>query len=77
MLGASVVEDPVALGEAHHRLAAAAAARRILVARLANAAAAAFVLAAWAAEHSAVQVVQDPQKSPLVVFEVQVLLPIH
>ena len=76
-LGASVVEGPVALGEAHHWLATAAAARRILVASLANVAAAALVLAAWAAENSAVQAVQDPQKSPLVVFKVQVLHPIR
>ena len=75
-LSAAVVERPVALGEAHHWLAAAAAARGILVASLANVAAAALVLAAWAAEHSAVKVVQDPQKSPLVVFKVQVLHPI-
>ena len=75
-LGASVVEDPVALGDAHHWLAAAAAARRVLVASLADVAAAALVLAARAAEHTAVQAVQDPQQSPLVVFKIQVLLPI-
>ena len=56
-LGASVVEHPVALGDAQHWLAAAAAARRVLAARLANVAAAALVLAARAAEHSAVQAV--------------------
>ena len=75
-LGASVVEDPVALGEAHHWLAAAAAARRVLVASLTNMAAAALVLAARAAEDTAVEAVQDPQKSPLVVFKVQLVLPI-
>jgi len=76
-LGAAVVKGPVALGEAHHWLAAAAAARRILVASLTDVAAAALVLAARAAEYSAVQAIQDPQKSTLVVFEVQVLLPIR
>ena len=76
-LSAAVVERPVALGEAHHRLAAAAAARGILVASLANVAAAALVLAARAAEHAAVEAVQDPQKSTLVVFKVQVRLPIR
>jgi len=76
-LGAAVVEDPVALGEAHHWLSAAAAARGILVSSLADVAAAALVLSAGAAEDAAVQAVQDPQKSPLVVFKVQVLLQIQ
>ncbi len=75
-LGASVVEDPVALGEADHWLAAAAAARRVLVASLADMAAAALVFAARAAEDAAVQAVQDSQKSTLVVFKVQLVLPI-
>ena len=75
-LCASFVEDPVAFGEAHHWLAAAAAARRVLVASLADMAAAALMLAARAAEDTAVEAVQDPQKSPLVIFKVQVLLPI-
>ena len=39
--------------------------------------AAALVLAAWAAEHAAIEAVQDPQKSTLVVFKVQVRLPIR
>jgi hypothetical protein len=34
------------------------------------------VLAARAAEDTAVEAVQDPQKSPLVVFKVQLVLPI-
>ena len=76
-LGASVVEGPVAFGEAHHWLAAAAAARRVLVASLADVAAAALMLAARAAEDPAIEAVQDPQKSTLVVFKVQLLLPIH
>ena len=76
-LGASVVEHPVALGDAHHWLAAAAAARRVLVSSLADVAAAALMLAAGAAEDAAVQAVQDPQQSALVVFKVQVLLQIH
>ena len=77
ILGAPVVEGPVALGDAHHWPAAAAAARRILVASLADVTAAALVLAARAAEHSAVKAVQDPQQSPFVVFKVQLLLQIH
>lgn len=76
-LGASVVEGPVAFGEANHWPAAAAAARGILVSSLADVAAAALVLAARAAEDAAVQAVQDPEKSALVVFKVQVLLQIH
>ncbi len=75
-LGASVVEGPVAFGEADHWLATAAAARRVLVASLTDVAAAALVLAARAAEDAAVEAVQNPQKSPLVVFEVQLVLPI-
>lgn len=50
-LGAPVVENPVALGEAHHWLTAAAAARRIFVAGLANFVPATLVLAAGAVEH--------------------------
>ena len=76
-LSAAVVEGPVALGEAHHWLAAAAAARRILVASFADVAAAALMLATRAAEDPAIEAVQDPQKSTLVVFKVQLLLPIH
>ncbi len=76
-LGASVVEDPVAFGEAHHWLSAAPAARGILVSSLADVAAAALMLATRAAEDAAVQAVQDPEKSALVVFKVQVLLQIH
>lgn len=75
-LGASVIENPVALGEAHHWPAAAAAARLILVASLANVAAAALVLAARAAEHAAVEAFQDPQSSAFFDFKIQVLLPI-
>ena len=76
-LGASVVEGPVAFGEADHWLAAAAAAGGILVSSLSDVAAAALMLAARAAEDAAVQAVQDPEKSALVVFKVQVLLQIH
>ena len=76
-LDASVVEGPVAFGEANHWLATAAAARRVLVSSLADMAAAALVLSAGAAEDAAVQAVQDPEKSALVVFKVQVLLQIH
>ena len=74
-LGASIVEGPVALREAHHWLAAAAAARLILVASLANMAAAAFVFAARAAEYSAVEAVQYPQNSAFFDFKIQILLP--
>ncbi len=76
-LGASVVENPVALGEAHHWLAAAAAARRIFVASLANFVPAALVVAARAAEHPAIQFVQDLQKISLVVLKAQVLIQTH
>jgi hypothetical protein len=75
-LGASIDEGPVALGEAHHWLAAAAAARRVLIASLANVAAAPVVLATRATEYSAVEAVQDPQNSPFVGFKIQILLPI-
>ena len=75
-LGASIVEGPVALREAHHWLSVAAAARLILVASLANVAAAPVVLAARATEYSAVQAVQDPQKSAFFDFKIQILLPI-
>ena len=47
-----------------------------MVTGLANVAAAALVLATRAAEHAAVEAVQDPQKSPLVVLKVQFLFPI-
>lgn len=76
-LGASVVKNPVALGEAHHWFTAAAAARRIFVAGLANFVPAALVLAAGAAEHPAVQFAKGPQQFPLVVFKVQVLIQTH
>jgi hypothetical protein len=47
-----------------------------MVARFANVAAAALVLAARAAEHSAVQAVQDPQSPTFFDFNTQSLLPI-
>ena len=75
-LGASIVEGPVALGDAHHWLAAAAAARRVSFASLANVAAAAVVLAARAAEYSAVEATQYPQNSAFLDFKIQILLPI-
>lgn len=75
-LGASIVEDPVALGDAHHWLTAAAAARSVLVASLANMAAAAVVLATRAAEYLAVEAVQDPENSAFIDFKIQILLPI-
>jgi hypothetical protein len=75
-LGPSIVESPVALRQAHHWLTAAAAARLVLVASLANVAAAPVVLAARAAEYSAVEAVQDPQNSAFLDFKIQILLPI-
>ncbi len=47
-----------------------------MVSSLADMAAAALVLAARAAEDTAVEAVQDPEKSALVVFKVQILFPI-